>query len=410
MASIADSSTSLEAMKSANDDFVELILKLKSLLNGKEPVTFNMGKYSITVQSVLDLISNYKDGKFDELYLGGQGVGKKVKLSVDANGNLCVTDTDGYKVSVSCSKIISATIQQCYAKYVTAKDVRISSLEGRTSVKGGSVKFSNMSFENLKVNNLEAQKVKTNVLNVESALNCDGILLTGVRKFAPQFVRRMFYNNNSPIDNAANSVVIENNVWNMNAGGGKLSPLDFGFSQAENPTQLKATSAVPDIIQICGNNKFSDFATRSQVFFKTYKQAMTVPGNVAAYVSAPNSDSYYDIAFEGSNYSFAALMAFPTGGFSSTLTEKGALYLTSFSANDIGKEIYYQTYDQDWYIYRTMILAYSSATAKIPAVGFGAYTKIPKYSCVRFIVGCTDETKTEGSSSSRTVTYSLDLS
>ena len=410
MASIADSSTSLEAMKSTNDDFVELILKLKSLLNGKDPVTFNMGKYSITVQSVLDLISNYKDGKFDELYLGGQGVGKKVKLSVDANGNLCVTDTDGYKVSVSCSKIISATIQQCYAKYVTAKDVRISSLEGRTSVKGGSVKFSNMSFENLKVNNLEAQKVKTNVLNVESSLNCNGIFLTGVRKFAPQRVRRMFYRNNSPIDNAASFVAIENNVWNMNAGGSNLSPLDFGFQQAENPTQLQATSAVPDIIQICGNNKFSDFKQRGQIFLKNFKIPIPVPGNVAAYVSAPNSDNYYDITFEGINYSFAALMAFPTGGFSSTLTENGALYLTSFSANDIGKEIYYQTYDQDWYIYRTMVLAYSSATAKIPVVGFCAYTKIPKYSCVRFIVGCTDETKTEGSSSSRTVTYSLDLS
>ena len=51
-------------------------------------------------------------------------------------------------------------------------------------------------------NELRAQKVKTNVLSVGSSLSCDGILLTGVRKLSPQRVRRMFYRNNAPLNDA----------------------------------------------------------------------------------------------------------------------------------------------------------------------------------------------------------------
>lgn len=405
MASIADSSTALEAMKSANDDFVELILKLKSLLNGKEPVTFNMGKYSITVQSILDLVSNYKDGKFDALYLGGQGVGKKVKLSVDADGNLCVTDSDGYKVSVSCSKVISATIQQCYARYVTADGATIRSIKGKTKVSGGSVKFSSMSFENLNTTNLNAQKVKTNVLSVGSSLSCDGILVTGVRKFAPQRVRRMFYRNDQPLDDAYKLLNLNNGQWVMNAGNGKLSPTDFGFTVAEDPQSLKATSAVPDLIQICGNTKYSSFNRKAGIFAPL--TPLEVPGNVGAYVADFNSSNYYPVEFDRSAYQFAALMAFPTGGYASAQGDYGALYITSFSADDIGKEIYYQTYGNEWYIYRRMSLVIGSSGI-VKSIAFGEYTKIPPYSCFRFIVGCIQGT--DANTSEKTVTYTLELS
>ena len=403
MASVADSSTSLEAMKSANNDFVELILKLKSLLNGKEPVTFNMGKYSITVDTILDLISNYKDGKFESLYIGGQGTGKKVKLSVDSSGNLCVTDNNGYKVSVSCDKVISSTIQQCYARYVTATGATIRSIKGTTKVSGGSVKFSNMSFDNLKTTNLNAQKVKTNVLSVGSSLSCDGILLTGVRKLSPQRVRRMFYRNNAPLNDAYKLLELTNGQWNMTAGNNSLTPLDFGFSQTDNPQQLKATSAVPDYIQICGDNKYANFNRKTG---RWKLSPLEAPSNIAVYAAALNSSDYRLLNFNTSEYEFAALMAFPTGGFTPSGSDYGALYLTSFSADDIGKEIYYQTYDQDWYIYRTMHVGFSSS-GLANAVAFGEYTKIPKYSCFRFIVGCVESI--DPNTSGKIVTYTLEI-
>lgn len=405
MASVADSSTSLEAMKSANDDFVELILKLKSLLNSKDPVTFNMGKYSITVQTVLDLVSNYKDGKFDALYLGGQGVGKKVKLSVDANGTLCVTDSNGYKVSVSCEKLISSTIEQCYAKNVTAESASIRSIEGKTKVSGGSVKFGTMSFEELKTTNLVAQKVKVNSLSVGSFLNCEGVLVTGVRKFAPQRVRRMFYRNNAPLDDAHKLLDLNGGQWVMNAGNGKLSPTDFGFAIAEDPQSLKATSAVPDLIQICGNTKYASFNRKAGIFASL--TPLEVPGNVGAYVADFNSSNYYPVEFNRSEYQFAALMAFPTGGYASAQGDYGALYITSFSADDVGKEVYYQTYENEWYIYRRMSLVVGS-NGMVKAIAFGEYTKIPRYSCLRFIVGCIQGT--DANTSEKTVTYTLELS
>lgn len=405
MSSVADSSTSLEAMKSANDDFVKLILKLKSLLNGKDPVTFNMGKYTITVQSVLDLVSNYKDGKFDALYLGGQGVGKKVKLSVDANGSLCVTDTDGYKVSVSCEKLISSRIQQCYAKNVIARNVTISSIEGKTQVRGGSVKFSNMSFEELKALNLLARQVHTDVLSVGSFLNCEGVLVTGVRKFAPQRVRRMFYRNNAPLDDAHRLLDLHNGKWVMNAGDGKLSPTDFGFAIAENSQALKATTAVPDLIQICGNTTYSSFNHKAGMLYP--RTPLEVPGNVGTYVADFNSSNFYPVEFDRSSYQFAALMAFPTGGYDSAQGDYGSLYITSFSADDVGKEVYYQTYENEWYIYRRMSLVVG-ANGMVKSIAFGEYTKIPRYSCLRFIVGCVQGTA--DNTSEKIVTYTLELS
>jgi len=408
MASIVDASSTLEVMKSANDDFVELILKLKALLNGMEPVTFNMGKYTITVNTVLDLITNYKNGKFEEILLGGQtSSGKQVKLSVDSAGNLCVTDSKGNAVSVSCSKLISSTIEKCFAKVLTAESATIRSIEGKTSIKGGNVSFDSMNFAELEVGTLKAKNVRTETLNVNGTLTCDNLLSLGVRKFAPKAVRNVFYRNNVAIDDAASLLVKNGSDWNMNAGSGCLTPADLGFSQADTPSELQAAMSVPDVIVLQGNTKFTDF--KSSIFGIKSINAYT-PANTRCYVAPPNSSNFVPVSFNQMAYQFAALMAFPTGAYTPNSSESadGIWWLTSFASSDIGKEVYYQTKDREWKIYRTMTLEYTNGS-DTPTVTFGGLTTIPAYSCVRYIVNCIDKTETSGSTTTRKVTYALEF-
>jgi len=392
MSSIVDSSSTLEEMKSANYDFVELILKLKALLNDVGPITFTMGKYTITVNTVFDLITNYKNGKFDAVLLGGQtSSGKQVKLSVDNEGNLCVTDGNGEAVSVSCNKLIASIIDKCVAKVVTAESVTIRSIEGRTSIKGGNVSFDSMNFSELDVGALNATRVRTENLIVEGSLTCDYILAIGTRKFAPKFIRNMFYRNNTPLEGAASLLVIDNGEWNMNAGGGCFTPSDLGFLQADVPQQLQAATSVPDMVVLHSNIKVTDF--KASVLGIVKKITANVPINTRCYVAPPNSSEFYPVAFNTSKYSFAALMAFPTGAYSPYEGDNGTWWLTSFSSSDIGKEIYYKVMGREWVIYRMMTITYENGSSVPASLEFGGMITIPSYTCSKFIINCIDSTE-----------------
>lgn len=408
MSSVVDSSTALEVMKSANDDFVELLLKLKSLLNGKNPVTFTMGKYTITVNTILELINNYKNGKFEEVILGGQPSGPQVKLSVDSDGNLCVTDVDGNVVSISCKKLISSVLENCIANQVTATSAKINSVQGTVSVIGGNVSFDSMRFNRLAIDRLlKARVIEASQLVVSDDLRCNEIMVLGVRKFVPKYVRSLFYRNGTAMVNAASFLQYDTDgSWKMNAGGDSLTPADIGFRKVDSMDGLVAATVVPDMIRFMGDTDYLDFVTRRTRMFSSVAEESTVPPNVAVYAASPNSSSYVPIAFDGSKYLFAAILAFPTGGYVPSQTANGTLYLTSFAPSDIGKEIYYQTYNKKWKIYRTMKLIYDSASATTPiSVEFGQLTNLPEYTCSKFIVNYV----TEVTSSGKSVTYTLEF-
>lgn len=414
MASIVDNSTALEVMKSANDDFIELILKLKALFNGMEPVTFNMGKYSITVNTILELISSYKDGRFDEIILGGQTTGKQVKLSVDSNGNLCVTDTDGYAVSVSCSKLIASTIENCIAKQVTVDGAYIRSIVGKVSVTGGNVSFGSMTFDNLETSNLKSKNIRTENLTVKGFLSSDGLAIYGARKFVPKKIRSIFYRNGAPVNKAASLIRYKGDihisgvdpVWNFNAGGNSLTPADLGFPLATSISQLQAAMAVPDMIMFRGDTQFSDFDENLYwLFVRTNAPKTPTPTNLVAYVILPNSSLGRFVEFDTDEYSFPALMAFPTGSY--TTAGDGTWVLASFSQTDLGKEVYYRTMENEWRIYRTMVVR-CNAQGVPTEVTFENLSAIPPYTCARYIVNIIDTTETVGSISTRKVIYVLE--
>lgn len=412
MSSIVDNSTALEVMKSANADCVELILKLKALLNGKEPVTFNMGKYSITVNSILELINSYKNGQFDEILLGGQTTGKQVKLSVDSDGNLCVTDVDGNVVSVSCSKLVSSNLENCVAKKVTAESARILSIKGMTSVTGGNVSFGSMNFDSLNANNLKSKNVHVENLTVNGSLASEGLTVMGIRQFSPRSIHSVFYRNGAPIDRAADLLVIGGTSpsweWNI-ARSGAFNPSDVGFPLVNGTQQVTQAMRVPDMIQFMGNTEYGDFRYRPS-FISRYT-TMPAPANLMVYVTLPGS-SYPQLVTDISDRdgcAFAALLAFPTGGYTTAGGDNGTWYLTGFSQTDLGKEVYYRTLDKEWWVYRTMTVTCREDRTVPSSVVFGSMTRIPAYSCVRFIVNCIDKTETSGMSTTRKVIYALEF-
>lgn len=415
MSSIVDSSTTLEVMKSANDDFVELILKLKALFNGKEPVTFNMGQYSITVNTILELISNYKDGKFDSVLLGGQTTGgKQVKLSVDANGNLCVTDGNGSAVSVSCSKLVSSLIESCIAKQVVVEGATIRSIKGKVSVSGGNFSFGSMRFDSLDATTLKARNLRVENLSVNSSLACEGLTILGARQLRPKTSRNMFYRDGNAINKAASRVDVLGSPgsweWDIDDNDRDLTPADVGFSLVTATSPISGMRSVPDMIRFWGNTKFDDF--KYKTWLLSSYAALSAPTNLAVWVNLPNTTTNYPV-FNISNRDellFAALLAFPTGGYAVGGSDNnGVWYLTSFDLSDIGKEIYYQTLDTEWKIYRTLKVT-CQTSAQIPtSVEFGDMVTIPPYSCARFIVNCFDKGSSDDSSVAREVIYALEI-
>lgn len=413
MSSIVDATTTLEVMKSANDDFVELLLKLKALFNGTEPVTFNMGKYSITVNTILELVNNYKNGKFDEILLGGQtSGGKQVKLSVDANGYFCVTDTDGYAVSVSCEKLVASAIQDCVAKHVNVDSAYIQSIKGKVSVSGGNVSFGSMNFEKLEATSLKSKNLRVENLTVNSALVSEGLTVYGARQFRPKNVRNVFYRDNSVVNKAASLVEVDGNAsyweWAINAGGNALTPADVGFPLITSDNPIRNNTTVPDMIKFCGNTEFEDFKYR---FAWIRYGTMMAPANLTVWVNLPNATAFYPVLniVNRDELFFAALLAFPTGGYSNGGSGNGMWYLTTFAQEDIGKEVYYQTLDKEWKIYRTMRVV-CQVNAQVPtSVEFGDMVTIPPYSCVRYIVNCLEKRGSSDSSVAREVVYALEM-
>ena len=392
MASIADNSTALKVMSDANKDFLSLIMNLRAFLGGQDPVTFTVGNQEITVNSLLKIIDDYRNGNFNEIILGGQDSDTRIKLSVNANGDLSITDSKGNLAVISCEKLSTSILDNCTCNEVTANGATIGWAEGSVRVRGGDFSFSKLKLNNLDVGVLDANGISVKDVSVSGRVSCSEMFITGTRKFVPQNVRNVFYRNGAPLDNAASLLKIENSQWDMSDG---LTPADFGFVTYSG--SRTAGSIVPDLIKICGNNKYSDFT--SSRFFLHY---IMNPDNVDAYVADNGSTSFSEVELTSGSYPMAALMMWPTGLYAPSIQK---LNLCSFATSDIGKEIYYQVLENSWKIYRTMTLYYSSASDRIPnTVVFDNMVDLPAYSCRRFIANC--HTITEGTG--KKVVYALE--
>lgn len=404
MASTADNSTALQVMKDANADFLAFINNLRAFLTGQDPVTFDIGT-GITVNSMLKLIDDYRNGKFNEIVLGTPSSGKYIKLSVSADGKLYISDANGNLAYVQCEKISSALIENSTAYNVTAENARIISVNGKVAVSGGNVKMSSLNIGTLKTSTLTAQNMNVNSMVVNSALQCDGILSYGTRKFAPKNVRKMFWRDNAPLNDAASYLVLENynseyKLWKMDEAN-NLKPEDLGFGTA---LFLPTT---PDMVEICGENAYNDFHT-GLLFTRAPTKR---PYNVITMVPyGTSNNSLTTVYMKSPDYEFAALLAWATAKRDTMSSLGGVLFLTGFSMTDAGKEIYYKTGAHYWKVYRIMRITYSDTNPNQPVdVVFDGLTKIPAYSCIRFVLGVHDSRVETPTQTTRTLTFSLEL-
>lgn len=396
MASNADNNTSLEVMRKANEDFIELISNLKTMLTGTSPVTFNMDNYTITVDSIVGLINNYKQGKFTVLVIGGQSTnGYQVKLSVDSQGRLKVTDNQGNLATLDCSTLEGAYINKSTVNTVEAKDCTISKLVGSVSVTGGTVSLDKLNIQkDLSTSTIRATDIYTDTLDVSGSVTCNSLLVYGTRKLNVPSVRDVFYRNGSPIDNEVQVLKIDTNGnWQISDNIG--SPRDFGYGIS---TMVNTGAALPGMLHIRGNNAYTQFyASDVNSFIKGYSTVK----NIKALVSV-NGNSYTPCDLDANLY-FAVMTMWPTGIISET---DGTVYLTSFNNSDLGKDIYYHTEASPWVIYRSMTVTKTSAGYS--KVTFGDVYSLPAYSCIRFIAD-RHVVSSSANGNEMTVVYALEI-
>lgn len=408
--SIGDNSAALEIMRDANTDFLEFIRNLRRFLTDIGPVTFNIGE-GYTVSSVRDLINDYRNGKFDTLILGGTDSGTQVRLHVDSQGNLVVSDMRGNLVTLLCSKVAASRIDNCDVTQVEASDCRIDSIRGATSVTGGSVQLSSLTLSQLTTDILDALFAEVQQLSVTGSLNCPGILSYGARKFVPKTTRNVFYRNNQPLNNAASLLELSptgewimTEYYNGVANYSRLKPYDVGIRPGDMSRVPPSGTAVPDMVRLYGNTKYSDFVSSMAVIFSF---PMVTQPNVMAYVAAPTGTVYTKVPVDGTP-EFAAAIMWPTAMTPTIQSGAGELYFTSFVSTDLGKEIYYEVHDNPWKIYRRMRVDYDPADNTKPVgVTFEGLVELPEYTCSRYIVRAYD-TAFDNPSARRTVLYTLE--
>lgn len=352
MASILDTSTTLKTMSDANEDIVTLITNLKNLIDGSEPVEFQMGDYTITVDSITKLIDAYRNGRFETLLIGSQSTdGKQVKLSVNSEGELQVTDVSGNLVPVSCSKLNHSYIVNSTANKVSAYNCNINSVKGSVSISGGRCNLSSFSVsKKMTADSIQGSTINASTLNVTNNLSCSSILSYGTRRLNIKTVRNVFYDGSTILNNFANILndAISYGTWDMSATNG--SPRDLGFSTT--------VQEIPGMIKLQGVNSYGSLEG-----FHPYNIRVSYNGTIL---------NISDVSSLG----FPALMLWPYGYIDTTNNQ---LVLKPFDSKYAGRDIYYCTGGEQWAIYRT--LAVSSGV-----VTFGNPYVIPPYSCIRFVM------------------------
>lgn len=408
--SIGDNSAALEIMRDANNDFLEFIKNLRKFLTGTGPVTFNIGA-GYTVSSIQDLINDYRNGKFNTVILGGSDSGTQVRLHVDSQGNLVISDMQGHLVTLLCSRVAASQIENCTVDKVEAYDCRIYSISGTTSVTGGNATLDSLSLVRLTTEILDVVSAEVQKLTVTGSMTCNEILCYGSRKFVPKTTRNVFYRNNQALNNAASLLEfaptgewIMTEYYNGSYNYTRLKPFDVGVRSGDLSRVPPSGTVVPDLIRIYGNTQYGDFVRTSGLFFSF---PMVVPSNVKAFVAGPTGGSFTEVPVEGTP-ELAATLLWPTAMTPTIQSGAGVMYFTSFSPNDLGKEIYYEIRENPWKIYRRMRVDYDhSDNTKPIGVSFEGLVELPEYTCSRYIVRAHDS-MFDNPSVRRTVIYSLE--
>ena len=389
-----DFSTALEMMRKSNDDFLEFINKLKTFLGGTGAVEITVGGETYTMDSLYDLIHNYKNGKFESIELEDRETGSKVVLTVDSDGTLKVTDGEGNPLPVHCDTLTASTIENCTVSNVVAENCKIYGVNGSVWVSGGSANLKNLEVDKFTANDLDVPYVRAKYLSVDGSLTCNSLMIFGGRKLSFGIPRNMFYRNGAPIDNAYRSIEIDDdNEWVVSPDGARVTPSDCGFkfinqyseSSLNVPNTRKEIASslkVPSIIKVWGNNPASFKSKPGISQFWTSQQA---PDNVRAFVSRNGDAKTFTDAKIVDNAVFSRVIAWPTGfSISDDSNGAGTFYVSSFLSDDIQREIYYQTFQSEWPIYRMMKVSVKNNA--VESVSFDYEYDIPAYSCIRFVV------------------------
>ena len=397
MASNGDFNTALELMRAANDDFLELIKNLKNFLSSNGAITFNIGGQNITVDSLNDLIENYKKGKFESILLGGQSTGKQVMLSVDSNGRLLVSDVNGNPVPVTCDKLSASTIDNCIATKVQADNCEIKNIKNAVNVQGGTAKLHHLEVTQFTATNLDVPKVKAEHLNVSGTVYCTDVLVIGGRQLVLNNPKNTFFHNGAPINNANSKVKFDlDDNWKMrpDTTGVRLSAVDCGFkdlsdamASTSKASQVFANMAIPGVVRIWGTNN-DTFKVPTSILWVSSTTRYAIPDNIIAYASLTGTQGTYHAVEIANKANFSRVLAWPVGFLSydkNDSSDPGTLYLGVFRNEDVGKEIYYQTFQSEWPIYRRMSVHVKNG--QILNVSFEEEYDIPPYACQKFVVG-----------------------
>lgn len=375
-----DYNTAIKGIREANEDFIQLLSKLRDFLTTNKELTFTIGDETVVVDGLLELIDNYRNGKYQSVIIGTDA--DAVMLSIDGDGNLKVSDVNGNLVGVVCSELSFSDISDTTIDSATIRECNIENVSGSVKVSGGTVTLESINVGTFEAQSIVAQKNLSGYAASIEASYARNLYIQGDRRMAFPVQRNVFYEGGFAIDSFASKMAsgYSNDVWTWSSSTAKPSML--GLQQGDR-------GEIPSLITICGNNKYSDFLNQ-----------LGQPNglkNLTAFAFVDNTPAKADVPMTVDDSNMASVFVWPYAEYalsSQYYQFAERLVVSEFGEDDIGKEVYYRTGASAWTIYRTLTINYNNL-APISAT-LGSPYEIPPYSCVRFIVGRTG-TATGGS-------------
>lgn len=370
--STLDYNTAIRDIRVANDDFIQLLAKLHDFLTTNKTLKFYFGDETVVIDGLLALIDNYKNGRFTSVTIG---VGdNSVLLSVDTEGNLKVSDINGNLVGVVCSGLSFSDISDTTIDSATMTECNIESVVGDIKVSGGEISLESLHANNLSATSLVARNISTTIATIEESHTTD-MYIQGDRRMAFSDTRNVFYEG---------GVTIDSFVEKMEGGYSGANPIWVWDNCVAKPSMLglqqQNLGTLPNLITICGNNKYSDFMTFLGRPFNI--------NNVVGFAFVDNTPAVKVSLTEVPLMASVFLWPYAAyEGYVFTNWDNKNIYVSEFKPEDIGKEIYYRTAGSAWTIYRTLTIHYNNQQAI--SASLGTPYEIPPYSCVKFIVNRT---------------------
>lgn len=366
-----DYNTAIKGIRDANDDFIQLLSKLRNILTTSDELKFVLGNDEIVIDGLLALIDNYRNGRFQSVTIGTAP--ECVVLSID-DGSLKVTDLGGNLVGVVCSGLSFSDIVDTTIDTATLKNCNVESINGSVKVSGGTVSMESIKVGTFETQSLVAHKYVSGYAATMETSYTRNLYIQGDRRMKFPVKRDVFSDGGVPVDDFFSKISpnYSGGVWTWNDDDA-VTPAVLGL-QPRN-----VVGVIPDLITICGNNRYADFYTMlGPANLKNLRADVYSIANITPF--SMTSDYFYMAS--------AILWPFTTyENYAGYTYETKDLVVFEFRTEDIGKEVYYRTSESPWTIYRTLKVNYNNL-APISAEFSTTYT-IPAYSCVKFIVNKT---------------------